>query len=60
MSRVGKTPVTVPQGVDVSINAQAISVKGAGGTLSAAANALVKVTQNAGQITFEPKLKALS
>jgi large subunit ribosomal protein L6 len=54
MSRVGKTPVTVPQGVDVSINAQAISVKGAGGTLSAAANALVKVAQNAGQITFEP------
>ena len=53
MSRVGKTPVTVPQGVDVSINAQAISVKGAGGTLSAAANALVKVAQNAGQITFE-------
>ena len=53
MSRVGKMPVTVPQGVDVSINAQAISVKGAGGTLSAAANVLVKVTQNANQITFE-------
>ena len=53
MSRVGKMPVTVPQGVDVSINAQTINVKGAGGTLSAAANALVKVTQNGAQISFE-------
>jgi len=30
MSRVGKMPVTVPQGVDVSIKADQISVKGAG------------------------------
>ncbi|MFZ6846619.1 50S ribosomal protein L6, partial [Undibacterium sp. RuTC16W] len=29
MSRVGKMPVAVPQGVDVSITADQISVKGA-------------------------------
>ena len=33
MSRVGKLPVTVPAGVDVSIQGSQISVKGAGGTL---------------------------
>jgi large subunit ribosomal protein L6 len=54
MSRVGKMPVTVPQGVDVSINNTQISVKGAGGTLSIAANALVKVVNEAGQVTFVP------
>ncbi len=54
MSRVGKMPVTVPQGVDVSINNTQISVKGAGGTLSIAANALVKVVNEAGQVTFAP------
>jgi len=46
MSRVGKMPVTVPQGVDVTINASQISVKGTGGTLSIAANALVTVANN--------------
>jgi large subunit ribosomal protein L6 len=47
-------PVTIPQGVDVSINNTQISVKGAGGTLSIAANALVKVVNEAGQVTFTP------
>jgi large subunit ribosomal protein L6 len=32
MSRIGKMPVTVPAGVDVSIKEDQISVKGAGGT----------------------------
>jgi len=47
-------PVTVPQGVDVSINSASINVKGTGGTLSVAAHALVKVVNNAGQVTFTP------
>ena len=54
MSRVGKMPVTVPQGVDVSIKADQISVKGAGGTLSVAANSLVTVQQDGGKLTFAP------
>ena len=54
MSRVGKMPVTVPQGVDVSIKADQISVKGTGGTLSVAASALVTVQQDAGKLTFAP------
>ena len=54
MSRVGKMPVAVPQGVDVSINNTQISVKGSGGSLSIAAHALVKVVNEAGQVTFTP------
>ena len=54
MSRVGKMPVTVPQGVDVSIKADQISVIGAGGTLSVAASSLVTVQQDAGKLTFAP------
>ena len=33
MSRVGKMPVAVPAGVDVSVKEDQISVKGSGGTL---------------------------
>jgi len=47
-------PVTVPQGVDVSINNAHINVKGSGGSLSIAAHALVKVVNEAGQVTFTP------
>lgn len=54
MSRVGKAPVAVPQGVDVAIKEDQISVKGAGGTLSLAANALVKVSNEGGKLTFAP------
>ena len=54
MSRVAKSPVTIPAGVDVSIKDDQISVKGAGGTLSLAQNALVKVSNNEGKLSFEP------
>jgi len=54
MSRVGKMPVTVPQGVDVSITAEQISVKGSNGTLVRAVNALVAVKQDGATLTFEP------
>ncbi|WP_332816170.1 50S ribosomal protein L6 [Ramlibacter sp.] len=54
MSRVGKMPVAVPQGVDVQIKEDQISVKGAGGQLSLATNALVKVSNEGGKLTFVP------
>jgi large subunit ribosomal protein L6 len=43
MSRVGKMPITVPQGVDVSVQADKINVKGSLGTLSRPLNRLVAV-----------------
>jgi len=46
--------VVVPAGVEVTLAADSINVKGAGGTLSIAQNALVKVAHNDGKISFEP------
>jgi large subunit ribosomal protein L6 len=47
-------PITIPAGVDVSIKEDQISVKGTGGTLSLARNALVKIANNDGKLSFEP------
>lgn len=47
-------PVAVPQGVDVQIKDDQISVKGAGGTLSLSQNRLVKVSNEGGKLTFTP------
>jgi large subunit ribosomal protein L6 len=54
MSRVGKLPVTVPAGVEVSIKADQISVKGTGGTLQLAQNSLVNIQNEAGKLSFQP------
>ena len=54
MSRVGKMPVAIPAGVDVSIKEDQISVKGTGGTLNLHRNPLVKVVNNDGKLSFEP------
>ena len=54
MSRVGKMPITIPAGVDVSIKEDQISVKGAGGALSLAQNVLVKVSSSDGKLSFVP------
>ena len=54
MSRVGKMPITVPQGVDVSISAENITIKGSNGTLVRAMNPLVAVTNDAGKLSFKP------
>jgi large subunit ribosomal protein L6 len=54
MSRVGKLPVHIPAGVDVSVKADQISVKGAGGVLNLAQSQLVTVTSDAGKLSFVP------
>jgi len=54
MSRVAKAHVIIPSGVDVSITAEHIQVKGAGGTLSVPQNPRVKVANDAGRLSFEP------
>lgn len=54
MSRVAKTPVVIPQGVDVAINDTQINVKGALGTLALAQNMLVVVGNAEGKLTFSP------
>src|SRR5262245_31204503 len=54
MSRVGKMPITVPQGVDVSLGAEQISVKGSLGTLARPLHRLVAVKKDGTQLSFAP------
>jgi len=54
MSRVGKMPIAVPQGVDVQITADQITVKGAGGSLTRPLHGLVSIRNDAGQLRVEP------
>jgi large subunit ribosomal protein L6 len=47
-------PIAIPQGVDVSITADQISVKGSLGTLSRPVNKLVTVKNEGGKLMFAP------
>ncbi len=48
MSRIGKLPIAVPSGVDVSIDQTTVTVKGPKGTLSHRVAEPITVTQNDG------------
>ena len=54
MSRVGKMAIAVPSGVEVSVDAQRINVKGALGTLVRAVSPLVSVKNESGSLSFVP------
>ncbi len=54
MSRVGKMPIAVPQGVDVAVTADQITVKGGNGTLSRTLSALVTVKKDGSTLNFAP------
>lgn len=54
MSRVAKQPITVPAGVEVKIDGQSVTVKGAKGQESISINALVGVELNEGSLTVKP------
>jgi len=51
MSRIGKLPVTLPKGVDVTLNGQQVSVKGPKGELRRTFHPLVKVDRADGTLT---------
>jgi large subunit ribosomal protein L6 len=52
MSRVGKSPITVPAGVEVTIGAEQIVVKGPNGSVSLDAQPKVNVVLDNGILTF--------
>ncbi|MBT9488423.1 MAG: 50S ribosomal protein L6 [Rubrivivax sp.] len=54
MSRVGKMPIAVPQGVDVAITDERITVKGANGSLERAVHSLVTVSRDGAQLKVVP------
>ena len=54
MSRVGKMPIAIPQGVDVQITAEQITVKGSLGSLTRPQHKLVVVNNDAGVLKVAP------
>ena len=58
MSRIGKKPVPVPSGVEVSLNGNAVAVKGPKGELNAILSELVSVEQNDDGVLVSPVNKS--
>jgi len=54
MSRIGKKPVPVPSGVEVTISGQTVSAKGSKGTLGVVLSDYVTVSQSDDGITVTP------
>ncbi|BAN24324.1 50S ribosomal protein L6 [Caballeronia insecticola] len=54
MSRVGKSPITLPQGAEVAVKGDVITVKGPLGTISQPGNKLVSVTNENGTLKLAP------
>jgi len=54
MSRVGKQPVTVPDGVQITLDEAKIEVKGPKGALSRELHPMVRVSQEDGNIVVAP------
>ena len=53
MSRIANNPVSIPSGVEVSLNGQNITVKGKNGEMSHNTHSLVSIQQDDGQLTFK-------
>ena len=51
MSRIGRLPITVPAGVDVTIDGSNVTVKGAKGTLTGTFDSNMTITLDGGVIT---------
>lgn len=54
MSRVAKNPIVLPQGVEVALSAEEISVKGPLGAIKFVANPAVKVEQEGNSLLCKP------
>ena len=55
MSRIGKKPVSLPQGVSASVNGQTVTAKGPKGELKFVVNDEVLVKMDDGHIAVEPR-----
>jgi large subunit ribosomal protein L6 len=55
MSRIAKSPVKIPSGVEVKLDAEQITVKGGKASLSQALHSSVEIKQEGDALTFEPR-----
>lgn len=53
MSRIGKKPIEIPNGVDVKVNGNTVDVKGPKGEISKSFNKDMKIEMNDGVLTVE-------
>jgi large subunit ribosomal protein L6 len=53
MSRIGKNPVVLPKGVDVTLSTEALSIKGPLGTLSQHLDGRVKIQRDGDRLVFQ-------
>ena len=53
MSRIGKTPITVPAGVEVKVDGSTVTVKGPKGTLTKEFKPAMKITVDGAVVTVE-------
>lgn len=58
MSRVAKSPVTIPAGVEIKLNGQNIAVKGVKGQLELNVHQNVEVKQEENNLVFAPRDRA--
>ena len=56
MSRIGRLPITVPAGVTVTVDGQAVNVKGPKGELSLNVKSPIEVALEDGTLTVTPAL----
>ncbi|MBV7316422.1 50S ribosomal protein L6 [Shewanella sp. NIFS-20-20] len=54
MSRVAKAPVTIPAGVEVTVNGQEVTIKGGKGSLTRVFNSAVAVVVEEGVVKAQP------
>ncbi|MBA1443442.1 MAG: 50S ribosomal protein L6 [Chromatiales bacterium] len=55
MSRIAKSPISLPSGVEVKLDGQSVAVKGPKGTMELLVNDLVAINQDDGVIKVSPK-----
>jgi large subunit ribosomal protein L6 len=55
MSRIGKNPVEIPSGVEVSIANEILTAKGKNGTLTVSLHEAVEVKQEDGKVVVSPR-----
>jgi large subunit ribosomal protein L6 len=55
MSRIGKSPISIPAGVTVSINGQSVTVKGPKGEMEWTVSEEIVVSEENGVLAFAPR-----
>ncbi len=53
MSRIAKNPITIPSGVEVTINGKDVTVKGKKGQLKHSVHQMVSIKQEDGKLSFD-------